>query len=119
MASILGRVTSVLGARADFSLDRLSDAVLVTDAISAHAGSYVRGPHVKVTIQDGDGMLDLRIGPLASGGGQELVRHMELPGLERSLEQLADKVTVEKATPDSGDDPIADAEYLVLRLSGN
>lgn len=119
MASILGRVTSVLGARADFSLDRLSDAVLVTDAISAHAGSYVRGPHVKVTIQDGDGSLDMRVGPLAAGGGRELVRHMQLPGLDRSIESLADEVTVEKATPESGDDSVAEAEYLVLRLSGN
>jgi serine/threonine-protein kinase RsbW len=113
MASILGRVTSVLGARADFSLDRLSDAVLVTDAISAHAGSYVR-----VMIQDGNGALNMRVGPLASGGGKELVRHMQLPGFERSIENLADEVAVEKATPDGGDDPIAEAEYLVLKLSG-
>jgi hypothetical protein len=119
MASILGRVTSVLGARADFSLDRLSDAVLVTDAISAHAGSYTRGVHVRVTIQDGDGMLNLRVGPLAEGGGDELVRHLQLPGLDRSIGQLADEVMVERASSKSEGEAPADGEYLVLRLSGN
>jgi serine/threonine-protein kinase RsbW len=113
MAPVIGRLTAMLASRADFPLDRLSEAVLVTDAISAHLSSYIPGPQASVTWQDGDGKLDLRFGPLVEGGAGQLVRHMELPGLERSLEQLADDVTVEQR--DSGSN--GQAEYLLVTLS--
>jgi len=116
MAPILGRLAAMLAARADFSLDRLSDTVLVTDAISAHVGSCIPGPHASISFEDGDGTLDVRVGPLISGGGKRLLETMELPGLERSLQQLADEVTVER---DDGQAPAEPAdEYLLLRLSG-
>jgi serine/threonine-protein kinase RsbW len=112
MGPVLGRITAMLASRADFSLDRLSDALLMTDAIAAHVGSYIPGRHASVALQDGDGTLDLRVGPLVAGGAHELLQTMQLPGLERSLQQLADEVKVE-----SGDAGAA-AEYLVLRISG-
>jgi serine/threonine-protein kinase RsbW len=112
MAPVLGRVTAMLASRADFSLDRLSDAVLVTDAIAAHVGSYIPGRHASLAIQDGDGTLDLRVGPLVEGGAEQLLRTMELPGLAHSLQQLADEVKVERSDSDVSD------EYLLLSLSG-
>src|SRR3954469_10668709 len=37
LAAVLGRTVAMLAARANFSLDRLSDAQLVSDAVAAHA----------------------------------------------------------------------------------
>jgi hypothetical protein len=114
MAPVLGRMVAMLAARADFSLDRLSDAVLVTDSISANLGDYVTGRYASVSFQDGNRKIDLRVGPLVEGGGERLLRAMELPGLDRSLEELADEIKVEP--PRTGaEDP--SGEYLLIRLS--
>jgi serine/threonine-protein kinase RsbW len=120
LAPVLGRMTAMLAARADFPLDRLSDAVLVMDAIAANVTRFIAGPDASVTFQDGSNKVDVRVGPLVEGGGGELVKLMELPGLDRSLEQLADEVRVE---PESGDteadrdDDRQAGEYLFVRLS--
>ncbi len=117
MAPVLGRLTAMLAARADFSLDRLSDAVLVTDAISAHVASCIPGKHATFAFGDGAGKrtIDLRVGPLVQGGGRELLELMQLPGLERSIEDLADQVDVEQADEGAGEQP--GTEYLLVRLS--
>ena len=75
VASVASRVTAILAARADFPLDRLADAVLVSDAISAHASDYIAGSDVGIVIEDGDGTLEFpRVGPLHQGGGEGLLR---------------------------------------------
>jgi serine/threonine-protein kinase RsbW len=107
---VLGRVIAMLAARANFSIDRLSDAQLVSDALSAHAPAYLAGSRIGVAIEDADRSLDLRIGPLVSEGGRELVRASELPGVGPLLQQLSDEVAVERANG-SG------AEFLRLRLA--
>ena len=89
-------MTAILAARADFPLDRLADAVLVSDAISAHASDYISGSDVGLVIEDGEGSLDFRVGPLHEGGGEGLLREMEVPGLGQSLERLVDEVKVER-----------------------
>jgi serine/threonine-protein kinase RsbW len=114
MAPVLSRMVAMLAARADFSLDRLSDAVLVTDSISASLGDYVSGRRASITFQDGRRKIDLRVGPLVEGGGERLLRAMELPGLDRSLEELADEIKVEE--PRTGDED-GGGEYLLIRLS--
>ena len=113
MAPVLGRLTAMIASRADFPLDRLSEAVLVTDAISDHLSRYILGPYAWVTLQNGDGTLDLRFGPLVEGGAMQLVQHLELPGLERSLEHLADDVKVEQDESRADDK----AEYLLVTLA--
>jgi serine/threonine-protein kinase RsbW len=117
MAPVLGRLTAMLAARSDFPLDRLSDAVLVTDAISENVSSYIAGRHAQVTFQDGMRKIDMRFGPLVDGGARELVRSMKLPGLERSLEELADEIMVERGSESDGDDAVG-KEFLMVRLSG-
>lgn len=116
VASVASRVTAILAARADFPLDRLADAVLVSDAISAHASDYIAGSDVGLVIEDGDGTLDFRVGPLHEGGGESLLREMEVPGLH-SLERLVDEVKVERGDGLPGTaDSVADAEFLSLRI---
>jgi serine/threonine-protein kinase RsbW len=116
MAPVLGRIVAMLAARADFSLDRLSDAVLVTDSISASLGDYITGRYASVSFQDGRRKIDLLVGPLMEGGGERLLRAMELPGLDRSLEELADEIKVE--APRTGEED-ENGEYLLIRLSSD
>jgi serine/threonine-protein kinase RsbW len=113
MASVLGRVTAMLASRSDFPIDRLSDAVLVTDAISAHIGPFAPGQRASIVLDGGEGSLELRVGPLVEGGANGLLRRMELPGLENSLESLADEVKVERGDGETD----AGNEYLELRLT--
>jgi anti-sigma regulatory factor (Ser/Thr protein kinase) len=98
-SAVLGRVVSLVAARADFSIDRLSDAQIVSDAIAGAAGSHAidRSGDVRVAIDEHDEGFDLIVGPLADGGAQQLVRDTELPGLGCLLERLADELTVEPA----------------------
>jgi len=113
VAPVTSRVTAILAARADFPLDRLADAVLVSDAIAAHASEYISGSDVGVDIEDGEGTLDFRIGPLDEGGAEGLLREMEVPGLGQSLERLVDEVNVVR---DDSAVATAGGEYLILRI---
>jgi serine/threonine-protein kinase RsbW len=108
VSAISSRVTAMLAARADFPLDRLADAVLVSDAVSAHAEAYVTGGDVGLAIQDGAGKLDFRVGPLRKGGAKGLLSELEVPGFGGSLERLVDNVSLEE----SGDA----GEFLVLTI---
>jgi serine/threonine-protein kinase RsbW len=113
VSAISSRVTAMLAARADFPLDRLADAVLVSDAIAAHADDYVVGGDVGLAIEDGDGSLDFRVGPLREGGARGLLSELEVPGFGGSLERLVDRVQVEDSDP-------GDGEFLVLTIrNGN
>jgi serine/threonine-protein kinase RsbW len=109
VSAISSRVTAMLAARADFPLDRLADAVLVSDAIAAHAEEYVIGGDVGLAIEDGDGSLDFRVGPLRDGGARGLLSELEVPGFGGSLERLVDSVDVE-------DQDDAEGEFLVLTI---
>ena len=113
VAPVTSRVTAILAARADFPLDRLADAVLVSDAIAAHASEYISGTDVGVEIEDGEGTLDFRIGPLDEGGARGLLQEMEVPGLGQSLERLVDEVNVER---DDSAVATAGGEFLTLRI---
>jgi anti-sigma regulatory factor (Ser/Thr protein kinase) len=117
MAPILGRVIAMLASRADFPLDRLSDAVLVTDAISATVDPFIPGRHAWVAFQDGKGVLDVWVGPLVKGGAEKLLGTMELPGLPRSLRDLADEIKVDRVS-DQAEATRGAGEYLLLRMNG-
>lgn len=110
VSAISSRVTAMLAARADFPLDRLADAVLVSDAVAAHAENYVTGDDVGLAIQDGKGQLDFRVGPLREGGAKGLLSELEVPGFGGSLERLVDKVSVEQDAPGGA------GEFLVLTI---
>ena len=61
---VLARVIGALAARAEFSVDRLADTVLLGDAVSAHGADDFANGRLEVAIWDGDGTLDVRLGPL-------------------------------------------------------
>ena len=97
---VLGRVVSLMAARADFSIDRLSDAQIVSDALAQHVGRHALDGVVAITIDESDRHLVLRAGPLSAGGGDAILAATELPGIGRLLPTLASDVAVEP-TPDS------------------
>jgi serine/threonine-protein kinase RsbW len=106
---VLGRVVSLVAARADFSIDRLSDAQIVSDAIAGAAAAHLMNGTLSVAIDEYEQGFDLVVGPFAAGGAQRLVEDTELPGLGSLLERLADTMSVEQTS-------VADGERLRVRL---
>jgi hypothetical protein len=99
---VLSSVIAVLAARAGFSVERLSEAQIVTDAIAAHAAEAFPGGHVHTAIDTAERRLDLRIGPLVDGGGDRLVASSAVGGLAPVLERLTDEMAIERR--DGGED---------------
>jgi len=93
--AVLGRVVSLVAARADFSIDRLSDAQIVSDAIAGAAVAHTADGTLRVGIEEHASGFDLVVGPLVAGGGDSLLRATQLPGLGGLLERLADRLDVE------------------------
>jgi len=100
---VLGRVVSLIAARADFSIDRLSDAQIVSDAIAGAAGAHVQNGTLEVAIDEQARGFELVVGPLVAGGARQLVADTELPGLGCLLERLTDALTVEQLGDSGGE----------------
>jgi hypothetical protein len=92
-SAVLGRVLGMLAARADCPIDRLDDALLITDAIAAHAPTHSTDGRVTVTITARRGELMLVVSELRPGGGQELIVDSAVPGVGSVLERVADDVS--------------------------
>ncbi len=109
LSSMLSRAISAFGARRDLSVDQISDAILLADAISAGAPAVFEGGEPGLSLSDGDGGIDLRIGPLTEAGAARLREGLSLPEIGGSIESIASDVHTEKL--DGG-------EYVVYRLAG-
>jgi hypothetical protein len=105
-------VIGALAARAELSVDRLADTVLLGDAVSATTGDDFSEGRVGISIKDGEGTLDVRVGPLVEGGGERLMSEMDLPGAG-SLRSLTDSMEVTKGETRDG----KAAEFLVFEVS--
>jgi serine/threonine-protein kinase RsbW len=64
LPGILGRMTRVLAARANFSLERFSDTYLLVESLAAHAENHAMSPHISFGLHAYDSELNLKIGPL-------------------------------------------------------
>jgi serine/threonine-protein kinase RsbW len=96
--AVLSHVIGMLASRADLSIDRLADTQLLGDAVSATSSREFAEGRMEISIADREGCLEIRVGPLVSGGSERLLREMELPGpLKGSLRALASDVEVESA----------------------
>jgi len=104
---VLSRALSALAARQDISVDRLSDTMLLSDAISARAPEGFTDGHVSLSIAELPEGIELRVGPMTSGGAERLRDSFELPEMG-SLEALTDDLRIEE-----GDE----GEYLVVAIS--
>jgi anti-sigma regulatory factor (Ser/Thr protein kinase) len=109
---ILARVLGAMASRADLSVDRLADSVLLGDAVSSHAPADFTEGQVAVSIKEGEGALDVRVGPLIEGGGERILAQMEIPG-GGSLRKLARSMEVTKGVASDG----SSAEFLVFEIA--
>jgi hypothetical protein len=107
---VLCRVVSIVLARANCPMDRIDDAMLICDALSAHAPTYAADGHLAFAVAARGGQFELRVGDLAAQGADRLVRDTMLPGVGSVLERMADELRVEPAAEGAG-------EELVLGLS--
>jgi serine/threonine-protein kinase RsbW len=110
VAAVLGRVVGMLAARAQCPIDRLDDAILLTDAVAAHAPVHARNGHVCVVVAADDERLELRVGELRPDGARRLLADGDLPGVGNVFDRVADDVQA-GTTPDGG------SGELVLRLN--
>ena len=105
---VIARVFAMAATRAGFSLERMSEGVLIGDAISAGEAADFADSRVGVTIEECGPNLCFRVGPFVDGGGTRLLERMELPGLGVSVAKLASRVEIE--TDHAG-------EHLVIEIA--
>jgi hypothetical protein len=110
VGAVLGRVVGMLAARAQCPIDRLDDAILLTDAVAAHAPVHALDLHVHVVVSADDDHLELRVGDLRPDGGRRLLADGDLPGVGNVFDRVADDVQ-------AGTTPNGEAGELILRLN--
>ena len=107
VGAVLGRVVGMLAARAQCPIDRLDDALLLTDAVAAHAPDHAPTAACSVVVRTDAERLEMRVGALARRrGARRSSRDAALPGVGNVLERVADEV---EPRGDEG-------EELVIRL---
>jgi anti-sigma regulatory factor (Ser/Thr protein kinase) len=105
---VLSRALTALAARHEITVDRISDAMLLADAISAAAPRGFADGHVRLSIADHPEGVELKVGPMASGAAESLRESLALPDVGGSLETLADEIRTESA---------GDGDYLVVAIA--
>jgi len=108
LGPVLARMVGALAARRDLSVDRVSDAVLITDAIADAVPSRFEDGRVKLGMRDAEGGIELRVGPMDRGAADRVREDLDVPEVGGSLEILADEMTVE------GSD---DGDYLIITFA--
>jgi hypothetical protein len=109
-APVLGRVVSMVLARADCPMNRLDDAMILCDALSAHASAHASDGHVAFTMDiDGQGIV-LRVGELTEQGASKLLADAAVPGVGNVLERFSDELRIEPSSAEHS------REELILTL---
>jgi hypothetical protein len=106
---VLCRVVSMVLTRADWPLDRLDDALLVCDAIAAHAPAHARDGRLAFTVASDSHGVELHVEALAERGARGLIADAAVPGVGNVLERMSSGLRVVA----SQDQP---EEKLVLML---
>jgi hypothetical protein len=108
LGPVLSRALTALAARHAITVDRISDAMLLSDAISAAAPRGFADGHVRLSIADRPEGVELKVGPMATGAAESLRGSLALPDVGGSLESLADEVRTESD---------GDGDYLVVAIA--
>ena len=109
-APVLCRVVSMVLARADCPMDRLDDAMIVCDALSAHAPACSSDGHLTYTLATDKRGIELRVSELAAQGAGKLLADAAVPGVGNVLERLSDELQIEPSNADGS------REELILKL---
>ena len=95
LAGVLEPLTRALAARSRFSLERFSDVHLVTQAITTHLRSSASSGRVSFALGADEQQLDLTVGPLQPGAGNELRGMGSSDRPEAWVARLADELVCE------------------------
>jgi anti-sigma regulatory factor (Ser/Thr protein kinase) len=106
---VLARLVGALAARRELSVERVSDAVLITDAIAGAAPGRFADGRVRLDLDESENGLELRLGPMDKGAAADIRDDLEVPELGGSLEALADELAVDES---------GDGDYLIVRFAG-
>jgi serine/threonine-protein kinase RsbW len=106
---VLARLVGALAARRELSVERVSDAVLITDAIAGAAPGRFADGRVRLGLDESENGLELRLGPMDKGAAADIRNELEVPELGGSLEALADELAVDES---------GDGDYLIVRFAG-
>ena len=96
-APVLGRTIAMLAARAEFSLEGISEAELVTDALAAHAPNLIVGSKIQLGIDRSPRQLVVRVGPCQDGGSTRIIEASAVGDLPPVLERLTEQRWVESS----------------------
>jgi serine/threonine-protein kinase RsbW len=107
-APVLCRVVSMVLTRANWPVDRLDDALLVCDALCAHAPAHAGDGHLTFDVQANELQAELRVGELTHDGAKGLFDDASLPGVGNVLEQLTERISIE------ADDHRTDSQLIVM-----
>jgi hypothetical protein len=105
---VLSRALTALAARHEITVDRISDAMLLSDQISAVAPRGFADGRVHLSIADRPEGVELKVGPMAYGAAADMRESLSLPEIGGSLETLADEIRTETD---------GDGEYLVVAIA--
>jgi anti-sigma regulatory factor (Ser/Thr protein kinase) len=105
---VVSRVVSALAARASMSIDRLSDVLLLSDAIAGEHSDGFSGGKTRVAIEETGNGITIRVGPLHDGVAEQMLSGLAIPSMEASLVTLADEARVETRE---------DGEHLTLSVA--
>ena len=99
---VLCRVVSMVLTRADWPLERLEDALLICDALCAHAAKSSGGERLMFSIDADEHEAELRMCELTVQSAERLVEQAHLPLVGNLLERIAERVTVQPDQVGSG-----------------
>lgn len=108
---VLNRVASMVLARAQCPLDRFDDALILCDAISAHAPAHVRDSHLVYTLTAEECAIELRVAELRTGGAAGLMDDALLPDVGNVIERYSDSRRVEPASDGGGEELILTIDF--------
>jgi hypothetical protein len=103
---VLNRVVAMVLARASCPLDRFDDALILCDAISAHAPAHVRDSHIAYTLTAEERAIELRVAELRAGGAAGLLDDARLPDIGNVIERYSQRRRIEPASDGNGEELI-------------
>lgn len=106
---VLARVVGIGAARADLPSDMLEDALLLADVIASHAPALALEGRIELSSESSTGRLELRLGPLRSGGADKLLDVTADAGAGKLIARLASATRVMKN---------GDGDVLVIEIAG-